>query len=225
MCRIIFLGTCIMIVGSMVIIHLFNRNKKGQEIEESQMNEDKEKGDLQFNLEFVNSWLNNCDQKAGILLAVVGVAVTVLMTSDFMAFLREYIFIPFMEACSGSQVLAFSWSRFTVFLLFVMAMIIMITSCHYLFQAIRANIDYDKVYKDNPNLVKTSYIFYGTISRMKYENFEKGGTKYEDDLKSQIFVNSKIAMSKFKNYNEGLWWFRLLLVVSVMLFVAIMFVK
>ena len=106
-----------------------------------------------------------------------------------------------------------------------MAMIIMITSCHYLFQAIRANIDYDKVYKDNPNLVKTSYIFYGTISRMKYENFEKGGTKYEDDLKSQIFVNSKIAMSKFKNYNEGLWWFRLLLVVSVMLFVAIMFVK
>lgn len=223
-CRIIYLVLCLVTLGCIVIKHIVSNNKKKHEVEPCSKNKDKEKEDLQFNLESVNSWVNNCDQKAGILLTVVGVAVTVTMTSDFMKFLREYIFVPFMDFCSGEQGLAFSWSRFSVFVLLVMAMSILITCCYYLFRAISANIDYDKMYEDNPDLIKTSYIFYGTISRMKYTDFRKGGVDYKEDLKSQIYVNSKIATSKFVNYNEGLFWFKVLLIVSVMLFISILFV-
>lgn len=183
------------------------------------------KEDLQYNLQSVNSWLNNCDQKAGILLTVVGVAVTVIMTSDFMKFLREYIFLPFMNYCSGNHDLSFSWSRFSVFLLLIIAMVILITCCHYLFQVISANIDYEKMRKENPDLVKTSYFFFRSISRMNYCDFKKGGVEYGEDLKSQIYVNSKIATTKFEKYNESLFWFKLLLVVSILLFIAILFVN
>ena len=178
--------------------------------------------DLIFSLESVNSWVNNCDQKAGILLAIVGVAITVIMTSDIMKLLRCKIFAPFMEFFSGASDLAFSWSRFTVFILLVIAMTFMIVCCIYLFQVIHADIDNEKRYNENPTLEKPSYIFYGDISQMKYDDFKKGGVKFEDDLKSQIYINSIIATTKFKNYNKGLFWFKKMLLVSVMLFIAVM---
>lgn len=222
--RLLFFFGSVLIVGCVVMIHYLGRKKHREEhitLEEG----NKSNNDLLFTLESVNSWLNNCDQKAGILLAVVGVAITIIMTSDFLKYLRAYIFIPFMEYCSGNSDLSFSWSRFTVFFLLLISIIILITCCIYLFKAIRANIDYEKMYKDNPNLVKVSYIFFGTISQMKYDDFKKGESNFEEDLKSQIYVNSIIATNKFKNYNEGLFWFKLLLLVAVLLFVAIMFVQ
>jgi hypothetical protein len=101
----------------------------------------------------------------------------------------------------------------------------LITTFYYLLKAISANIDYKKMYDDNPGLEKTSYIFYGTISGMKFDDFKHRGIKFEDDLKSQIYVNSRIATEKFLNYNEGMFWFKLMLLVAAMSFVAVMFVK
>lgn len=46
-----------------------------------------DKEDMKFTLELVNSWINNCDQKASILLSVMGVAITLMLTSDFIKFL------------------------------------------------------------------------------------------------------------------------------------------
>ena len=121
--------------------------------------------------------------------------------------------------------MTFSWGRFTVFCLLIIAVSILIVSCCYLFGAIRANIDYDKMYKDNPGLVKKSYVFFGTISKMRFYDFKKEECDYEEDLKSQIYVNSIIATKKFQNYNEGLFWFKLLLLVAAMLFVAVLFMQ
>ena len=154
---------------------------------------------------------------------MIGVAITILFTGDFVKFIREYIFTPFVEFCEGQGGHLFSWGRFTVFSLLVVAAVFLIVSCFYLFKAIGANINYTKMYEENPGLVKKSYIFFGTISGMKYEDFKKNKVDYDEDLKSQIYVNSKIATNKFKNYNEGLSWFKLLLLVVGMLFVAVMF--
>lgn len=185
----------------------------------------KTKEDLEHTYDTVNYWLNNCDQKAGILLAAIGVAVTIIMTGDFLMFLRESIFGPFVLYCGGQTDLTFSWSRFAVFCLLFIAVSILIVSCCYLFRAIKANIDYDKMYDERTGLVKNSYIFYGTISEMSFDSFAKEDVDYEEDLKSQIYVNSKIAISKFHNYNEGLFWFKLLLLVAAMLFVAVLFMQ
>lgn len=227
--RIIYFIVCVAVICFVGFWHVCgNRNKKPDKQRGGQMSTetvDKDTSELQFTLESVNSWLNNCDQKAGILLTVVGVAITVILTSDFMKYLRSYIFAPFMQFCSGNSDLSFSWSRFTVFVLLIIAVELLVTSCIYLFRAIGADTDYEKMRKKNPSLAKTSYIFYRTISQMKYDDFKKGGLEFEEDLKSQIYVNSRIATRKFKNYNEGLFWFKLLLLDAVMLFVAVMFVQ
>lgn len=224
--RIVYLSACIAIITYVFWKHLYKdkeKSKLGSESKSEGVVRNKDEENLKYKYDTVNFWVNNCDQKAGILLAIVGVAITVIMTSDFMKYLRSYIFEPFMQFCSGNLGLSFSWSRFTVFILLIIAAIILITCCVFLFRAISANIDYEKMYKENPDLARTSYIFYGTISQMKYKDFKKGEVEFAEDLKSQIYVNSKIATAKFKNYKMGLEWFKSLLLVSVMLFLAVMF--
>jgi len=182
--------------------------------------------DLQYTLDVVNSWVNNCDQKAGILLTVFGVAITVLVTSDFLKELRTYIFVPFVEYWNNSESqLEFSLGRFAVFCLLVIAMGILITSCLYLFKAITASTDYERMRQANSQMVPKSYLFFGSISNMTYDEFRGDRVDFKEDLKSQIYTNSKIAVAKFRNYNKGLFWFKMILVVSVMLFVAVLLVK
>lgn len=185
----------------------------------------KNKEDLKHTYDTVNAWLNNCDQKAGIMLTVACVAITVLMTSDFLKELKTYIFTPFVKYWMEETELTFSWSRFTVFVHLVIAAGMLITSCYYLFQAIRAKIDYEKMREENPGLVQKSYIFWGSICGMTYDEFKKDEVNYEEDLKSQIYVNSKIASIKFQYYIKGLYWFKFLLLVSVMTFIAVMLMK
>lgn len=224
--RIIYFFACVAAICFVSIKHFWDKGKKNQnKVKTSSDSKERETSELQFTLESVNSWLNNCDQKAGILLTVVGVVITVIMTSDFLKYLRSYIFAPFMQFCSGKSDLSFSWSRFTVFVLLIIAVALLVTCCIYLFRAISANTDYEKMRKENPSLAETSFIFYKAISQMKYDDFKKGGVEFKEDLKSQIYVNSQIATTKFKNYNEGLFWFKLLLLDAMLLFVAVMFVQ
>ncbi len=42
------------------------------------------KDELTLRLDRVNGWINNCDQKSSILLAIEGVVLTILCTSDYM---------------------------------------------------------------------------------------------------------------------------------------------
>lgn len=184
-----------------------------------------EKADLQHTLDIVNSWVNNCEQKTNILLTILGIALTIIGTSDFLKYFRTYIFYPIVENLTGTNYSLFSWGRFIILMLLLISVAILMASCYYLFQVISANIDYEKMYKDNPELEKTSYIFFGTISNMGYETFKENDLSYIDDLKSQIFVNSKIATAKFQNYKKGLFWLKFLLVVSIILFFAIMLIK
>lgn len=229
---IVLLFSCIVIIAVREWRYFRSKKKRNVQNPDNLIVDDennditrKNKEDLKHTYDTVNAWLNNCDQKAGILLAVVGVVITVLVTSDFLKDLRMYIFGPFVKYWTEETELDFSWSRFTVFVLLVIAVGMLITSCYYLFKAIWANTDYDKMREENPNLVRKSFVYWGTISGMTYDDFKSDNVNYENDLKSQIYVNSQIAMAKFKNYNEGLHWFKSLLLVSVMLFVAIMFVR
>lgn len=225
--RIIFFVASLAIIIWRVCNILRSPKIKTSDVLQEQLSNDgnkRRKEELQFTLESVNSWLNNCDQKAGMLLAVIGVAITILFASDFVKFIREYIFTPFVKFCEGREEYLFSWGRFTVLFLLIVAAAFLIISCRYLFKAIGANINYRKMYDENPGLVMKSYIFFGTISGMKYEDFKKGEVDFEEDLKSQIYVNSKIATTKFQNYNKGLSWFKLLILVIGMLFVAVMII-
>jgi hypothetical protein len=229
---IVYLSICIVVLGFKLYRYVKGKKKvNNQETEPLQAAVDnaepvkKQKDDLQYTYDTVNSWVNNCDQKAGILLTVVGVAMTILATSDFLKYLRAYIFAPFVKYWSEETELTFSWSRFAVFVLLLIAAAMLIASCVYLFKAISVDINYQRMRDENPGMVKKSYIFFGSINGMTFDDFKKEEVDYLDDMRSQIYVNSKIATAKFKNYSEGLYWFRFMLLVSAMLFVAIMFMK
>lgn len=225
----VYLLVCFVVIGAKYWYKKRVKNKKNHKELDFDINDDansqmgkNDKEDLKYSYDIVNSWVNNCDQKSGIILTVIGVVITILMTSDFLKDLRAYIFIPFVKYWTEESELIFSVTRFTVFCLLAVAILMLILSCFYLFKAISANVDYKKIYNENPRLVKKSYIYYGTISEMTYEKFKKEEVDYVDDLKSQIYINSKIAIAKFKNYNQGLYWLKFLLLVSIMLFISIM---
>ena len=102
--RIIFFVVCVAIIG----YKYYSHNKPIKRKREKKANDEttvtaisnkdkKQKDDLEYTLEAVNSWINSCDQKAGILLAIVGVTITVIGTSDFLKYLRKYIFNPFVK--------------------------------------------------------------------------------------------------------------------------------
>lgn len=229
---IVYLLVCVAVIITKLCYYIKGKKKANSqdtaslcEVVENPGPVKKGKDDLQHTYDTVNSWVNNCDQKAGILLAVVGVAITILATSDFLKCLRTYIFTPFVKYCTEETNLVFSWSRFTVFVLLLFTAAMLITSCFYLLKVISANLDYDEERKKYPSMVKSSYIFFGSICKMSYDDFKKEDEDYLDDLRSQIYVNSKIATAKFKNYKEGLCWFRFMLLVSAMLFVSVMFME
>lgn len=57
---------------------------------------------------------------------------------------------------------------------------------------------------------------------MSYKQFQDDYIDIKEDLKAQIYVNSKIATNKFENYKRGMFWFKVLLISTVMLFISIM---
>ena len=207
--------------------HKCNVTKKGSPDDNNNVSDHNniDKEDMKFTLELVNSWINNCDQKASILLSIIGVAITLMLTSDFIKFLRNYIFEPFVLYISAKGKFQFSLGRFTVFFLLLIAACTLAMACYYLFRAIKANIDYKKLVDENPSLEKTSRIFFGAISKISYEEFKKVAIKQEEDLRSQIYVNSKIATEKYNNYNKGLSWFKVALFTACLLFLAVMLMQ
>ena len=229
--NIVFLFVCILIIVVKYWLHIHKKEENihplNAEVRDEgarNISSDK-KEELQYTSDTINMWTNNCDQKASILLAIIGVIITILVSSDFMKYLRICIFAPFLDYWTGNSEFVFSWSRFNVLFLLLISAIMLIMSCHYLFKTISANIDYQKMRKENPKLVNKSNIFFGEISKMTYEDFKKDEINYLEDLKSQIYVNSKIASNKFRYFNKSLDWFKFLLWVSIMLFIAIMMMR
>ena len=78
------------------------------------------------------------------------------------------------------------------------------------------------MYNTNPQLPEQSHLFFNTISRMSYRQFQDDNIDIKEDLKAQIYVNSKIATNKFENYKRGMFWLKVLLIPTVMLFISIM---
>lgn len=52
------------------------------------------KEELTLRLDRVNGWINNCDQKSSILLAIEGVVLTILCTSDYISFVHQRLILP-----------------------------------------------------------------------------------------------------------------------------------
>lgn len=72
--------------------------------------------ELNTRLDRVNSWIDNCDQKASILLAFAGALAAVLLTSDILASGHERLVVPFVNYWNGDKEIPFSFSNLVIFL-------------------------------------------------------------------------------------------------------------
>lgn len=75
--------------------------------------------ELNIRLERVNSWIENCDQKASILLAFAGALAAVLLTSDIMKDGYDYLIKPFYGYWLDNEYSEISYKKLIVVLLFL----------------------------------------------------------------------------------------------------------
>lgn len=181
---------------------------------------------LEQSLDRINGWIGNCDQKAGFLLAIIGILVAILFSSDFSKSIVEIIVNPYREyrKCPGLN--EFNLTRFAFFLFVVVSIISCVTSIIFSLLSLTAaiNIKKFKQVEGNSDLVDNSLLFFGSISSRNYNEFKNmDEVDYGEDLKSQVFINSIICTRKFKRYNTSLIAFVVMLGAFVASFITSLF--
>lgn len=168
---------------------------------EGEMDVDKQIEVAKESLDRINGWINSCDSKAGTVLALMGVLLTIIFTNDGMSEMCNVLqnIIPPANFCTVLYVVF--WGISFVALCYGLARLIL---------ALVARIDAN-VYQQ-PGLITDSILFFGKISnRASYQIFENDvfsmhKADYLKDLLSQVYINSKIANEKHVNYNKGIRW-------------------
>ena len=176
---------------------------------------------LSQNLDRVNMWIGNCDQKASFLLAVVGMVVTVICTSNVFTKVKEIIITPFVTYLTDKSG-SFCLSRFLISILFFGGLICLLVSIFYLLRCLMAKTNPND-YKQ-PGMVEKSRLFYGSIANMKYEEFCSDENNFDSDLQSQIYTNSVICSQKFENYKTALRFTFKALPLLVAAFILLLFI-
>jgi hypothetical protein len=153
------------------------------------------------NLDRVNFWVSNCDSKVSYLLTLQGIVLTIIFTSrNATACLLTTLSYKF--SCIN-----FGWKSIFRFLegvsLYLFLAFIFISLFH-AYHTLRARLD-PKIFKQN-GLETKSILFFETIANRKFSDFvndqlSQTENQLNNDIDSQIFINSKICQQKFKHYN------------------------
>lgn len=181
------------------------------------------KDEIERSLDCFNLWINNCDQKASVLLAIVGVVTTLFFTSDAIKMFREYIFQPIAVGIQDSDKVDFCPSRFCVLVLFIATASLLLVTLAFLIRVISPNLDYNKMRKDNPEMEPKTILFFMSVASMSYHDYKSAAVNYLNDLQSQAYTNAKIATIKFTNFSHAVFYFVMTVITASMLFVAVMF--
>ena len=173
---------------------------------------------LKDNLDRVNMWIGNCDQKASFILAIIGVVLGICFTSDSLVFIKSDIVSPVISAIDNSTTI----SLLTIFeaLLLLMLFAFLIMSVFRMIFALRAKTDLQKL--SQPGMESNSMLHYQTIANMTYREFCEKEVHILNDLRSQFYVNSCICTSKFENYKKGVKCLEWSIILSIVLIILLL---
>lgn len=208
-----------------IISFLYDDSNKELVIQRN-MEEAEKMRQLETDLERVQNWIGNCDQKASILLATIGILFGIFFSTDavFNKIVKALNELRLLwNSCECLQIFVYSVSL----LIFFATLVLIGLSIFFLLKTIKSTINASD-FKDAVcnNNHKT---FFGSISAIPYNTFlEKRchATNSEriEELISQLYINSKICNSKFEKYNTGLnlfLWGGLLICVDIIILVLI----
>lgn len=155
------------------------------------------------NLDRVNYWVSNCDTKVSYLLTLQTIILTVIFTSNYATCIIDTISYQFSFSDFGWK----SFFRFLEGLSLYSFFVLIIFSLYNVYMTLRANLD-PKVFQEN-GLTTESVLFFETIANRSFLNFisdqqtttNVNSNALDNDIDSQIFINSKICQLKFKHYN------------------------
>lgn len=148
------------------------------------------------------AWIENCDNKASIMLGALGVAVSMIFALDY--------------ATVVLNVLQDKWSNVSlgniVFLILVTSSLcVFLYGGYKLIKTLTPKIDMENLGSDK-KMCSNSNIFFSTIAtHSNYTNFldrlnETNADDYLNDISSQIYICAKICDLKFKDYKKGLYF-------------------
>jgi len=167
-----------------------------------EMKEKKEYADLTY--EQVSSWINNCDSKASILLALIGVILSIVFTNDFiLGGITERInqvVNVFKEEASNS--VCDIIITYAILIILVLSIGYLICSLSKMIQVLYARLD-DSRDKENP-----SVSYFRSIAAKSFDDYKSivDGISKEslvDDKLHQVYDCSCICTRKFTLYNDG----------------------
>lgn len=170
------------------------------------------------NLERVNFWVTNCDSKVSYLLTLQGIILTIIFTSSYAGRLVVTLSykLTFMD---------FGWYslfRFIEGVSLYSFIVLILISLYNAYSTLRARLD-PKIFQE-PGLVTNSVLFFETIANRSFIDFQTdqqqttniNSITLDNDIDSQVFINSKICQLKFKHYNLTLKYCKFALVAGLM---------
>lgn len=170
------------------------------------------KEDAYKTLDMINMWIGNADTKISYSLTFIGVLLGFFLTGSKPIKLSETISQIYSN---GLQILKLK--EIIILVLICAFTATSITAIVFLYKALKGRID-PKVYEED-GLITNSNIFWQTISKKSYVDFHNSINALNQEnlikeISSQVFINSKICTKKFENYNEGVKY----IVISVIIF-------
>jgi hypothetical protein len=179
-----------------------------------------DKGLLNAQLDRINGWINNCDQKAGIILAFMGAIATIIITSDIVYRAKESLFHPIWDFLLNNANYSFSLRKTIIILLLIIVSILFILTIYQFLQVLKPRTK-DKAQNSNSeNYIPSdkSLLYFDSICKRSYDEYCENlkTVAYDKELSSQIYINSHICSEKFLHYKNGinlLIWFLVALIV------------
>lgn len=151
--------------------------------------------DLKENLERVNFWIVNCDQKASFVLAIIGVGLTVSFSVDTFKEIKTKVVQPII----GNDTIP--WLQISIVFFLMTSFVCILVSLVSLLFSLRAKTDLSKF--TQPGMQSKSMLHFESVSKMTYKEYVEERTEFINDLRTQVYVNSVICTSKFKHYKRG----------------------
>ncbi|PFO90706.1 hypothetical protein COJ88_22190 [Bacillus cereus] len=168
------------------------------------MNQDEKEKIQNTTLDRINFWIGNGDAKVSFVISFTGIFLGFIFASDSInASIKGYIK---NIGATNPQIVKFLLSLL-VLILFLVAIYFISSAIYYFLKALQAQITPSEYQQSG--LETGSLLFWGSISSTDYAAYKQRlddveARDLENDLDSQVYINSIITTRKFAMYNKGL---------------------
>ncbi|MCC2414303.1 MULTISPECIES: Pycsar system effector family protein [Bacillus cereus group] len=155
-------------------------------------------------LDRINFWIGNGDAKVSFVVSFTGIFLGFIFASDSISTsVKNYIKSLGAMKLQDVKILLSALSL----ILFVVSIFFIMRAIYYFLMALQAQIKPSEYQQSN--LETKSLLFWQTISQLDYATYKQKLNTVQDqalenDLDSQVYINSIITTRKFDMYNKGL---------------------